>query len=223
MFDRAEQAGEVLGEQPGEREAAHAHRIDGEEQEPAVGVEQAAAISDQRRQPVLEPPDLAFGATAELGRVEDDPVVTLAAAHLARGELGGVVDEPADRTIGCARERGVLARLGDRFLARVYVGHRAVFAEREGADAGVAEQVECLRVRLSGQLPAHPVPHRSHVGEEAEVAERRALGGEADFVPRERPAFARNFAGKLPAAAAVLIGTGDEFAVGIPVIEAWAP
>src|SRR3546814_4400272 len=40
VFDRAGQVAKQLLHQTGERETAHPHRIDGEEQEAAVGVEQ---------------------------------------------------------------------------------------------------------------------------------------------------------------------------------------
>ncbi len=45
----------------------------------------------------LEPPHFPFRSAAELGRIEQDPVIAPAAAHLARGKLGGIVDDPADR------------------------------------------------------------------------------------------------------------------------------
>src|SRR5690606_7773747 len=70
---------------------------------------------------------------------------------------------------------------------------------------------------------AHPIPYRRHVGEEAEVAERGALRGEADVVPGEGPAFARDGPGVLPAAAAVLVGAGDELAIGIPLGKSRGP
>ena len=41
MLDGSGEVGEVLGEQAGQREAAHPHRVDREEQEPAIAVEQA--------------------------------------------------------------------------------------------------------------------------------------------------------------------------------------
>ena len=72
-------------------------------------------------------------------------------------------------------------------------------------------------------MPAHPLPYRRHVGKEAEVAERGALGGETDFVPLERPAFARNLAGELPAAAAVFVRARNELAVGLPLGQARRP
>src|SRR3546814_12855957 len=55
--------------QTGEREAAHPHRIDGEEKEAAVGVEQRPAIGQQAGQAVFQPPDLVFWAAPEqIGR-----------------------------------------------------------------------------------------------------------------------------------------------------------
>ena len=67
-------------------------------------VEQLAAVGEQRREILLEPPDLAFGPAAELGRVEQDAVVAPPAPHLARGELARIVDDPADRPVGHARQ-----------------------------------------------------------------------------------------------------------------------
>jgi hypothetical protein len=49
------------------------------------------------------------------------------------------------------------------------------------------------------------------------------LGGEADLVPRQRPALARHVSEELPAPAAVLVGAGDELAVGVPFGEARRP
>ncbi len=55
------------------------------------------------------------------------------------------------------------------------------------------------------------------------MAEGRVLGGEADLVPFERPAFARDGLGKLPAAAAILVGTGHELGLGAPVVARRRP
>src|SRR3546814_6843970 len=82
---------EQFVDQSGKRKAAHPHRIDGEEQEATLGVEQLAAITEQPGQPFLKPPNFALRPTSELGRIEDDPVITLAPAHFARGEFGGIV------------------------------------------------------------------------------------------------------------------------------------
>jgi hypothetical protein len=85
----------------------------------------------------------------------------------------------------------------------------------EGADAGIAEQVE--RLGAVAEVAAHPGPLRGHVGEESEVAEGGALGAEGDFLPSEVPALARDRAGELPAAAALLVRAGDELAVRVPI------
>src|SRR5690606_21401452 len=66
------------------------------------------------------------------------------------------------------------------------------------------------------QPPPHPVPHRGHVGKEAEVAKGRALRGETDLGPGKRPALLRDRASVLPATASVLVRAGNEFTVGIP-------
>src|SRR5690606_30477656 len=122
MLDGARELRQVFREQAGKREAAHSYGVDGEEKEAAVGVQQAATIGDQRWQPVLEPPDFAVRAAAELGRIENDSVIAPAAADLARCELGRIVDQPADRAISQFRELSVLAGLGDRLLAGIDMG-----------------------------------------------------------------------------------------------------
>ena len=149
---------------------------------------------------LLEPPHLALRPAAEFGRVEQDPVIAAAAPYFARGELGGVVDDPADRALGQARQRGIGLPALDRFLRRVDMDHpRARFAQQQSADAGVAEQVEHVGV---GRALAHPVPLRRHVGEEGEMAERRQAGVEADRaarqLPRSEPGDAGPSARRLP-------------------------
>ena len=91
---------------------------------------------------------------------------------------------------------------------------RALGRHRQRADAGIAEQVQ--RLAALAQPLAHPRPLRRHVGEEGEVAERRALGAEAHLLPAQLPALARHRPGELPAAAALLVRAGDELAVGVP-------
>ena len=107
MLDRAGQIGEDFRQQPGQRQRTHPHRIDGEEQEAAVRIEQAAAIGHQRREVILQPPHLALRPAPELGRIEDDPVIAPAPPHLARGELGGIIDDPAHRPPVHPRKRGI--------------------------------------------------------------------------------------------------------------------
>ena len=97
---------------------------------------------------LLQPPHLALRPAAELGRVEQDAVVAAPAPDFARGEFGGIVDDPADRPLGQARQRGIGASALDRLLRRVDMDQPgAGFAEQQRADAGVAEQVEHLGVR----------------------------------------------------------------------------
>ncbi len=55
------------------------------------------------------------------------------------------------------------------------------------------------------------------------MAEGRALGAEADLLPRQLPALARHRPGELPAAAALLVRTGDELAVRLPVVAGGRP
>ena len=102
MLNGPGQARKQFGHQPGERERGHPHRVDGEEQEPAFRTEQRPAIGQQPGQMFFEPPDLSFRPASELGRIEDNPVVMLAAPHFARGELGRIVDDPAHRALGHA-------------------------------------------------------------------------------------------------------------------------
>ena len=86
--------------------------------------------------------------------------------------------------------------------------------ERLTADAGVAKQVEERRIGLVGNLRAQPVPHRRHVGEESQMAERGALRREARLAPRQRPAFGRDGLVVVPAPAAVVVRRRNELAVG---------
>ena len=222
MFDGAGHVREGFVEQRGESKAAHSHGIDGEEQEAAVRVQKLRAVGDQGAEPFLDPPRLGLRTSAELGRVEDDAIVAVLPPHLARGELGRIVHQPADGPVLHPGECGVLARLRDRFLARIDMRHWTALAERKRADAGITEHVERLRVRLPRQLPAHPFPHRGHVRKETEMAEWRALRVEPHIVPRKRPAIG-HLRRKIPAATAILVRAGDEFAIRLPVIEARAP
>ena len=99
--------------------------------------------------------------------------------------------------------------------------------ERERADAGITEQIQRFRLGHAVQLLAQPRPDRRHVGEEAEVTERRVLRGEAHGAgaeaPGERPAVARHGAGVMPLAAAILVAARDEFSVRFPVVTGRRP
>ena len=92
---------------------------------------------------------------------------------------------------------------------------------RQRADAGIAEQVERFGPRPKPL--AHPGPLRRHVGEESEVAERRALGAEVHSLPAELPAVARHRPVEPPAAAAFLVGAGNELAVRVPGLQRRRP
>src|SRR6185312_1397401 len=163
---------------------------------------------------------LARRSAPELGRVEQYAIVAPAAPDLARGELACIVDDPADRAVIETGKRRILFPLLDGFLGGVDVHQpRAGFAERQRADAGVAEQVE--HVGVGSTLP-HPVPLRGHVGEEAEVAEWGQRGGEADISARELP-LPRHRAVLDPAAAALLVRAGDEGRVRVPVAACRRP
>ena len=202
------------------RQRRHPHRIDRQDEEAAFGVEQLAAIGKQGREMILEPPQFARRAAPELGRVEQDAVVAAFAADFARGELGGVVDDPADRAVAHPRQHGVGAAALDRLLRGVDVDHlRARVGQRQRADAGIAEQVEHLRV---GRPFPHEIPLRGHVGEEAQVAEGRQAGVEADVAARQRPRR-RDRAMLDPASAALLVRSRHEGRVGGPFLERGGP
>src|SRR3546814_15314792 len=64
-----------LREQFADGERRQAHGVDGQEQRPAVGVEQPPAIGEQRGQPILDLPALAPRPPPELRRVEQDRIV----------------------------------------------------------------------------------------------------------------------------------------------------
>ena len=182
---------------------------------------------------LLQPPHLTLGPAPELGRIEDDAVIALAPAHLARGELGGVVDDPADRPLIEAAKHRIGPRLRHRFLRGIHMRHRAKAREGLTAHAGIAEKVERAGLMLALQHLAHPAPHRSHIGKETEVAKGGAIGGEAHFIaPAQLPAIARHALGQMPARdlraiepapAAIFIGTGHEFAMRAPIGKARAP
>ena len=89
----------VCLQQFADRQRGHADRVNGEDEEAAVGVEQFAAIGDQAGKAFLQPPHLALRPPAEFGRIEDDAVIAPGAPDLARGEFRGVVDQPADRLV----------------------------------------------------------------------------------------------------------------------------
>ena len=96
MLDFAGQIGKDVSQQARQCETAYPHSIDCQEQEAAVLVEQLAAILHEAGEMLLEAPNLTFRSAPELGRVEDDAVIALLPPHFARGEFGGVVDDPAD-------------------------------------------------------------------------------------------------------------------------------
>ena len=101
---------------------------------------------------LLQPPHLALGPAAELGRIEQDAVVAAAAADFAGGEFGGVVDDPADRAVGHSRQFGIAPAALDRFLRRIDMDQpRAGVGQGQRADPGVAEQVEDLGVGASAR------------------------------------------------------------------------
>src|SRR3546814_3320419 len=78
-------------------------------------------------------------------------------------------------------------------------------------------------VSSSDLLGAHPLPHGCHVGEKSEVPEGCGLHVESEILPAEWPATLRQVASQIPAPAAVLVRSGDEFPRGIPLREPRRP
>ena len=169
---------------------------------------------------ILQPPQLALGSAPELGRVEQDAVVAPPAPDLAGGELGGIVDQPADRPVGQPRQSRIGLAALDRFFRRVDMDQPpAGLAEQQAADPRVAEQIE--DVGVGGPGP-HPVPLRRHVGEETEMAEGRQRGVEANIAARQRPAI-RDWSVLHPSPAAFFVGAGDEGSVRLPIVAGRRP
>ncbi len=174
-----------------------------------------AAVAEQGAKPLLDLPAFAAGTTPELRRIEQDRVIAPLAPHFARGELARIVDDPAHRLVGHAGERGIFARLSHRLLRRIDMRHRGPRGgERLAADAGIAEEVEESGIGLVGNLAAQPVPHRRHIGKEAQMPKRRALGGEARLAPRERPAFGGHGLVIIPAPPTVVVRCRNKLTVG---------
>ncbi len=183
-----------------------------------------AAIGDERREVFLQTPDFAIGATAIFGRIEQYAVIAAVAPDFAGDEFGGILHDPADGPVRHARQVGIGASLGDGFFRGVDMNHaRAAGRHGQRSDASIAKQVHHLRVGFVGSPFAHPVPYRRHVRKEAQMAEGGATGLERDFLPAKRPAFGRDGLVIEPAAPALLVRTGHEFAVRRPVFGRGRP
>ena len=170
---------------------------------------------------ILEPPQFAGRAAPELGRVEQDAVVAPLAAHFARGELGGVVDDPADRPLAHPRQHGVGAAALDRFLRGVDMDHpRAGVGQRQRADPGIAEQVEHVGV------VADRARIKSHCGAMSGKKPRWRNGVRLAWkrtLPRASGQLGGTGAMLDPAPAALLVRSGDEGRVGRPIVERRRP
>ncbi len=75
------------------REAGRMATVD---QELGVRSQNRTTRFQQRHDVVFDLEDLAFGATAKGGRIEDDAVVAIAASGLAVDKFDGVIDKPAN-------------------------------------------------------------------------------------------------------------------------------
>ena len=173
------------------------------------GRQQLGAVGEQRRQMLEEIPHLALGATAELRRIDQDHVVGFAAAHFARRELRGIVDDPAD-LCGIEFGRGlVLAPPRHGFLRGVDVGHfGAGLGGEQGSGTGVAEEIEDAR-RLAlhlGEFTDHPLPVRPLLGKEAQVPEAGELAEHGDAVDVNGPGFGHRLVDAPAALVVVLVG-----------------
>ena len=87
------------------------------QEHPSVGGQGGGGRPREGFEVVLESPYLAGRAVPVGRRVEDDAVVAPFSTDLARDESPGVVDQPADRSVGEPVQRGVPSRPGDRRLA----------------------------------------------------------------------------------------------------------
>ena len=102
-------------------------------------------------------PHLALRPAPELGRIDEDDVVALAAPHLARHELARVLEDPADRRLSEPRDRLVLLGPGDRPLGGVDVRHLGAGVGRnQRGRAGIGEEIEHARAARRAPRPADP-------------------------------------------------------------------
>jgi len=125
---------------------------------------------------VLELPHLARAAAAIGRRVHDDRIVAAPTLELAPHELQAVVGDVADRRLGQAAERGVLAAPLHHALGGVHMAHLGSRGGgRARGGAGVAEQIQDGNLPASRpgclDLGAEPLPVHRLLGEKAGVLE----------------------------------------------------
>ena len=155
----------------------HADGINGEHEEARIVSEQLPGEIDQFGQIALQLPHFAIRAAAIFGRIENQAVIFGTAPHLAAQEFQRIIDHPAHRGIGQARQLGILAGGGDAFFAGVNVGHLCAGAGRDqAAHPGIAKHVHHPVARAD--MARQPIPLGAHVGEKTKMAERRVAGPE---------------------------------------------
>ena len=110
----------------------------------------------------------------------------------------------------------------DFFEASTWTSRAPGRRHGQRADAGIAEQVERLARRRPAVRASTPIAAPCR-GRKRGGGTGVHLGAEADLLPAQLPAFARHRPAELPAAAAFLVGAGDELAVGVPVGLGRAP
>ena len=134
-----------LGHHVRKRQARDAGGVGVQQQEVRIVVQQGGAVLQQARHVLEQSPDLACGAAPVFGRVQDDSMILRAATDFAGDVFACVLDDPADRSVGQARQLGVFARIGHGLLGGVDVSDLGPgCGGGQAGHAGVAEQVEDL-------------------------------------------------------------------------------
>ena len=172
-FERAADAGEDLAAEVVDRHEGGADRIGGEDDEGrlfrSTARQRASRRGRSRKRSQTSPRPAAI-----FRRIEHDAVIARGAPLLARRELHGVVDDPADRRVGEPGHRLVLAREADRLLGGIDMGHRGAGPGRQQrGDAGIAEQIE------DAAGPAEASRRPSYSPSAAPARERSRDGGRA--------------------------------------------
>ena len=118
-------------------------------------------------------PHLALRPATELGRVDEDEMVALAAPHLARHELARVLDDPADR-----RPRRAWRRPCSPWPRRwpSWTRRRASPPHRPEPPPAMRRPCSAKRLSTRGGSPrrppqpvGHPLPMRQLLGKDAEM------------------------------------------------------
>ena len=206
-FDFAAIGLHEVGEQIAEHEGGGFDVVGGQEQQARFFGERLAAEFEQFGKLAFHFPDVAVGAAAERGRIEQDAVVAGAALHFAADVFDGVFDDPADGLVGEAGGGLVVAGPGGRGLGGVDVGGEpAGFGADERGRAGVAEEIQQARAGGGGLLDRAPM--RRLLGKHAEMlAGVGKAGEEGQRAEAERP-FAGAAGTQVPAGVFVVDGAG---------------